>query len=254
MPPNADLEIEWRDAEAYAPLLDAERSIFAWEWLRRDPAYRAAVLTAVHGDGDEAVPAQWGLHAFEAADRAAPHARSMWRADSFPSVLAASAGGMPPPPEAFDLSCLSHLVTLVADADGSEHLLLSDGMRAVRLDIVAGSVTAGPVQLHYFLSGLASAKPPLLVLRRLLALCESGSFSRTLHPREPGARHWILALRVHDALAAGACQREIAAELLSDAAAELRWRVHAPSVRSEVQRLVRAGRRSARDGYRAFLR
>jgi hypothetical protein len=27
---------DWRDAAAYAPLLEADRSLFAWEWLRRD--------------------------------------------------------------------------------------------------------------------------------------------------------------------------------------------------------------------------
>ena len=33
---------DWRDAAAYEPLLEADRSLIAWEWLRRDRGYREA--------------------------------------------------------------------------------------------------------------------------------------------------------------------------------------------------------------------
>lgn len=250
---HEDIAPDWKDAAAYAPLLEADRSIFAWEWLRRDPGYRAAALERGGGD-DMARPALWGLHAFESPHRTAPDARPVWRSDLHPHVLAASATESDRPADAFDLSRLSRFATLVTEAEGGEHLLLSDGLRTIRVDIVEGTVAAGPVELQYLLSGRASAKGPLLALRRLLALGEKGSFGRTLHPREPSARRWILALRVHDALAADASQREIAAALLSDAATEARWRVHAASVRSQVQRLVRVARALARGGYRAYLR
>jgi hypothetical protein len=249
---RADPSADWRNAAAYAPLLGADRSIFAWEWLRRDPGYRAAAAQV--GGGNSAAPALWGLHAFELPHRTVPDARPVWRGDLHPHVLVATATKADKPPDAFDLSPLSRLVTLVREIEGGEHLLLSDGLRTLRIDIVEGRVAADPVELHYRLSGRNSAKGPLLALRRLLALCDKGSFSRTLHPREPSARRWILALRVHDALAAGAGQREIAAELLSDAASEARWRVHAASVRSQVQRLVRATSALGRGGYREFLR
>jgi hypothetical protein len=64
----------------------------------------------------------------------------------------------------------------------------------------------------------------------------------------------MLALRVHDDIATGASQRETAAALLSDAAAEARWRLHASSVRSQVQQLARAACGLADGGYQAFLR
>ncbi|WP_307120506.1 transcriptional regulator domain-containing protein [Sphingomonas kyeonggiensis] len=32
---------DWRDAESYRPLLALDRHGFAWEFLRRNPAYRA---------------------------------------------------------------------------------------------------------------------------------------------------------------------------------------------------------------------
>jgi hypothetical protein len=36
---------EWHDAAAYAPLLEADHSLFAWEWLRRDPAWHSALIS-----------------------------------------------------------------------------------------------------------------------------------------------------------------------------------------------------------------
>ncbi len=248
--PGAD----WKEAGAYAPLLDADRPIFAWEWLRRDPGYRVAAANGAEDGAGVAVAALWGLHRFEDPDRGAPGARPLWQARHHPFVL--KAGAVPPasPSDAVEFGRFAALATLDAAEGNGEHWLLSDGLRAIRLDLVDGTATQGPVELHYLLAGRASANGPLLALRRLLALAETGRFSRTLHPREPKARRWILALRTHDALAAGASQREIAARLLGDAAAEARWRVDAASLRSQVQRLVRAARGFAGGGYRALLR
>jgi hypothetical protein len=243
---------DWKDGAAYAPLLGADRSIFAWEWLRRDPSYRAAARASKDPASNPAAGARWGLHGFEAPARAAPVARPVWRADVHPQVLKAEARKPASPEDSFDLSLFSDLATLIRDS-GEERLLLSDGLHCLRVDLVSGSWTEGPVELHYLLSGRASAKGPLLTLRRFLALDERGRFGTTLHPREPKASRWILELRAHDALAAGAGQREIAALLLSGSAAGSRWRIDAASVRSKVQRLVRSARARAKGGYRAFL-
>ena len=60
-------------------------------------------------------------------------------------------------------------------------------------------------------------------------------------------------LRARDALAAGADQREIAAELLSAEADEPRWRSRSPSTGSRAQRLVRGARRMSAGGYLQLL-
>ncbi|MBX3562653.1 MAG: DUF2285 domain-containing protein [Sphingomonas sp.] len=246
---------DWRDAAAYAPLLEADRSILAWEWLRRDPAYRQAAgrwLRRPASRGACEAAAAWGLHAFEPPHRPAPLARPVWRTDVHAHVLAAMAVGAGPGPDAFDLSRLEAMSTLVR-TQGRERLLISDGLRAIRLDILSGSLAAGPVRLRYLLSGLDTAEKPLLTLRRLLALWRRGRFSAMLHPREPRAARWVLMLRAFDALGAGADQREIAEALLSDAAAGARWRTASPSLRSRVQRLVRGARRMAAGGYLRLL-
>lgn len=256
MGPDEQHIVEWRDAETYAPLLEADRSIFAWEWLRRDPGYRAAACAAFErAEATEAMrPEPWGLHAFENPDLAAPNARPVWRVDVHPYVLTAVAAGPDGSPDAFDLASFRPLVTIVRAATGHEHLLLSDGLRAIRIDVLAGSLAKGPVQLRYLLTGLASAERPLLTLRRLLALCRTGRFSAALHPVEAKARRLVLMLRANDALASGARQREIAAELLSVEAREARWRVGAPTLRSRVQRLVRSARMMAVGGYTTLLK
>lgn len=246
---------DWKDAAAYAPLLEADRSIFAWEWLRRDRGYRAAALAErPSAAGSWPAPERWGLHAFEDPRLAAPDARPLWRAAVHAPVLTALGAGPGPASDAFDLARFAAMATILNDRQGREHLLVSDGLRTIRLDMLAGTVTGGPVQLRYLLTGFEAAERPLMTLRRLLALQRTGRFSCSLHRPESRARRWILMLRAYDALAAGAGQREIAAALLNRAAGERRWRSDAPSLRSQVQRLVRGARRMASGGYREQLR
>lgn len=197
------------------------------------------------------MPERWGLHAFEPPHQTAPGARPVWSADITPHVLAVHA--MPAHGEdAFDLECAHAACTLVTGADAREHLLLSDGLRAIRIDVHAGTLE-GPVRLEYVIAGFASAEGPLLTLCRLLAFWRTGRFSGALHPSEARARRLILLLRAYDALASGATQREIAAGLLGREAGEDRWRIMAPALRSRVQRLVRSARSMALGGYVSLL-
>ena len=249
---------DWRDAAAYAPLLQANRSLFAWEWLRRESGYRLAAERALETCGDRNTvqpgeePKRWGLHAFEPPRLPAPEARPVWRAEIHPYVLDVEAG-LSDGEDVFELERFGAISTLVRAADGREHLLISDGLRAIRIDVVSGTIAGGKVTLRYRLAGLASAERPLLTLGRLLALWRTGRFCRSLHPSETRATSWLLMLRASDALAEGAGQREMAAVLLSAEAGEPRWRSRIPSVRSRVQRLVRGARRMASGGYLDLL-
>lgn len=237
---------DWRDSAAYAPLLDADRSLLAWEWLRRDPLYRAAV------NKSSARAAQFGLVEFESPNLRVPDARPFWRADAYAYVLRVVPVLESAQSDRIDLSALSAFASVIASPP-DEHLLFCDGLRTIRLDGPEGAFTSGPAALRYILEGLGSAEPPLLTLRRLLALCRAGKFARSLHRSDRGARRRVLMLRVADALAAGADQREIARELLSTSAGERRWRIREPSIRSQVQRLVRGARQIAAGGYRELL-
>lgn len=256
METDEELGLDWRDAAAYAPLLAADRSLFAWEWLRRDPNYRAAARHALGRCAPGALPPPsdyWGLHGYEPPDCAVPFARPLWQATVHSSVLQMEAVPRPAAPDAFEFARVASIAMRMPGKGGVEHMLFSDGLRTVRVD-VAGTLLRGPVALRCLLCGVASAERPLLTLRRLLALLRTGRFSRLLHTQEARAGRWSLALRAADGLAAGANQREIAAVLLSRSAEEARWRSQAPSLRSQAQRLVRFARDMAAGGYRTLLR
>ncbi|MBW8755921.1 MAG: DUF2285 domain-containing protein, partial [Sphingomonadales bacterium] len=110
-----------------------------------------------------------------------------------------------------------------------------------------------PVIIHYQLSGLASAEPRILPLRRLLDLYRRRRFSISLYPRDRRVDRWLLALRVHDAVLAGATQREIATVLFGEDAREVSDGTRADSLRSRVRRLIRDARRLAAGGYRFLM-
>ena len=246
---------DWRDAAAYAPLLEADRSLMAWEWLRRDPLYRAAATSAL-SRGTSGKPlasaAPFGLVAFENPDLGVPYARPLWRLDVHPYVLRVLPAASDTRADTFDLARFGRLASLLTSASAG-HLLLSDGLRAIRLDGPAAAFAGGSLALRYMLEGFESAEAPLLTLRRFIALWRTRSFARSLHKRERRARRWILMLRAYDALTAAADQREIARELLSRSVGERRWRSREPSVRSQVQRLVRSAREMAGGRYRNLL-
>lgn len=244
---------DWTDAAGYASLLEADRSLFAWEGLRRDPLYRAAAEARPERAGavDDDARA-FGLVRFEPPRLPVPLARPLWRSDASPYVVTVARGRAGAAADLFDIGRLAIFARLVGSAT-REHLLLCDGLRAIRLDAPPGLFTGGPVALQYRLAGLRSAERPLLTVRRFIALWRAGRFSRLIHPPEARARRWILILRAFDATVAGAGQRDIAERLLSPSAAGPRWREREPSLRSRAQRLVRSARQFARGGYRALL-
>ena len=186
---------------------------------------------------------------------AAPDARILWHADLDPTILRVTAQPVAgESPDHVARSMLERWLTLIPDIDGTEHIVLSDGRRRIRLDIEAGSIAdGGPVLLHYRLEGIASAERRVRPLRRFLHLCQRRRFSRSLFPAEPGMDRHLLVLRVSDALRAGASQREIALVLFgADRVAQDNAR-GSDSLRSRVKRLIGDARRMAAGGYRALM-
>ena len=138
---------------------------------------------------------------------------------------------------------------------GREHAVLSDGWRHIRLDIEEGSLAGQEaVLLYYRMRGLVSAEARLQPLRRFLDLCRHRRFARSLFPRDPRIDRGIAMLRVHDAIAQGASQREIGAALFGDERVRRDWSDDSDSLRSRVRRLVRDAHSMARGGYRQLMR
>jgi hypothetical protein len=237
----------WEEDGQYAALLHADRLVFAWEWLRRNQAYRLAAASP-----SPTAAEAWGLHRLVDPALAAPEARPMWTAQATRHVVRCHALADCRDGEALDFAKLAGLATVECGTRG-EHLLISNGIRAVRLDVMSGTVMRGPVMLRYEISGITSAGAQLFALRRFLAVVKSGSFSAMLHRPERRAWRWIRELRAFDALAKGATQREIATGLIACQSGEAGWRVQSPSLRLQSQRLVRRARYMAGEGYRDLL-
>ncbi|QNM83340.1 DUF2285 domain-containing protein [Sphingomonas sabuli] len=224
-------------------MVDADRSLICWEWLRRDPAYRAAFI-------DRERPARdWGLVRFEDPDFGVPDARPMWSGLRHPGVLRCGAekGG-----RENDLIDLGHPLVTGVEKGPLLHCCVSDGLRSLRLDVEMAGTCAGQVQLRYHLSGIASLDRPLATLGRLRRFARSGHI-----PAEPGNAHlrarMILQLRAFDAFQAGASQRDLALTLLDPSMQVRGWRIDQPHLRSRSQRLVKSAQAMASGGYWALL-
>ena len=182
-------------------------------------------------------------------------ARLVWHADLDPAVVAVRAEPVAPgDPDAFDIDRFAPMATLVVTAAGHEHLVLSDGWRRVRLDIVQGSLNgARPVRLRYLISGLTGAEAHLLTIQRLLGLSRHGRFVRGLFPAEPGIDRRIEALRVGDALSAGASYREAAIALYGEDRVQVEWKAQSDFLLSRVRRRALEAQQMAGGGWRTLL-
>ena len=192
----------------------------------------------------------------ENPDRAAPSARIIWHADLDPGTIGvAVVPADPSDPDSLHIDRIASWLAIALDGAGREHVVLSDGLHHIRLDIEEGRLTGEKAVLfHYRLRGLASAEARLLPLRRLLDLVRHRRFARALFPRDPRVERGIVALRVHDALREGASQREIGAALFGPERVAEDWNDRSDSLRSRVRRLTRDARAMAHGGYRHLMR
>jgi len=184
----------------------------------------------------------------------ATRARLLWHADLDPGVLRVRAvPSLAGNPDAIDPAELAPWLTLVSDAAG-EHAVLSNGWQHIRLDIEQGSLGQGAVVLEYLLRGLAAAEPQILPLRRLLDLARRRRFRADFYPPDRRIGRWLMALQVHDALRAGASQREVAHALFDADVTSQDYDRRADSLRSRIRRLAREATALARGGYRTLMR
>ena len=246
---------DWSDGVAYDALHHADRSVLAWEWLRRDPGYCQSFRDHSEHVSAEAAAAlaRWGLHAWVQPALTSRDARPVWRADLHPQVLQARSVASAAGADSFDLARWAPLATLIVDGQTS-HLLLNDGRLALRLDVDGEPLTAGPVRLHYALNGFASLSAPLSTLLRLRQIMRTGEIGAPSAISPFRRARDVLLLRIWDGHRSEASQREIGRVLFGEERADRDWDGPSDSLRSRVRRLVRDARTMARGGYRVLLR
>ncbi|WP_195908603.1 DNA -binding domain-containing protein [Novosphingobium sp. Gsoil 351] len=167
-------------------------------------------------------------------------------------LTAVAVAAEPNDPDALALAELLPWLNAAVDAAGIEHAVLSDGRHHVRIDVENGSLLSGtPVVLHYRIGGIVSAESKILPLRRLIWLVRNRRFGKALVVRDPRLKRHVLALRVSDALAAGATNREIAEELWDAGTASFEVR---ESLRLRIHRLVAETARLRGGAWRMLMR
>jgi hypothetical protein len=178
-------------------------------------------------------------------------ARIFFDAATDPSVLACDVEG--DDPTGFDFVRVGCFSAVLRGVDPLEHVLLSDGLHRLRLDVRGGTVTRGPVCLRFIFDGLRSIDAPLLTLQRLVAFDRRGVMPLGLFAAERRAPRWIAALRADDARRAGASQRDVAEILFGAERLREDWSGSSDYLRSQVRRLLRFGARMRGGGWRELL-
>ncbi|WP_334185951.1 DNA -binding domain-containing protein [Novosphingobium sp.] len=181
-------------------------------------------------------------------------ARIIWSVDVDPGTieleaLPAAAGDR----DAIDPAAFASWLSIVAAQDGREHIVIGDGFRRIRLDVIAGSLAKGPVYPRYRLGGIGSLRSRVLPLRRLLALCKHRRFVVSLFPEDPKMGRLVDMLRVHDGIVCGASLSDLVSTLYGRKSDVSDARGY-DSMRSRARRLVREARALAAGGYRQLMR
>jgi hypothetical protein len=156
-------------------------------------------------------------------------------------------------PNGFDLARVGCFSAVLRGEDPLEHVLLSDGLHRLRLDVWGGTVTHGPVCFRFVFDGLRKIDAPLLTLQRLVAVGRRGVMPLGLFAAERRAERWIAALRALDAREAGASQRDVAETLFGAERVRADWAGSSDYLRSQVRRMLAFGTRMRSGGWRALL-
>ena len=151
--------------------------------------------------------------------------------------------------DALDLQALPLNIAILRDGT-TEHVLIADGLRHVRMQLRGASILDGPVRLSFTVPSLRHVLPQILVLRRLSALWRLRRLPRPLFPVDPVVVRRVLALQVLDARRAGAGQQETVIAVLGPKMADA---VSFDSSRKKIGRLLKLAQRRVEIGYRRVM-
>jgi hypothetical protein len=143
---------------------------------------------------------------------------------------------------------------VIIDGRGKEHIILNDGRSQIAADLKSGSALSGPVSLKLFIPNNPLVGLHLTYLQKLLAALEHPD-GRIRAPRDRAmAQKLVAALRVHDALAAGASQRDIAIALFGKPRINSDWSGASDALRSQIRRQITRARRLSKGEWRQISR
>lgn len=264
MPAISDTPPDWRTK--YEGFERFPRLAFAWEYLRRKDSFREASdaarwrpcmqegqLQVFRGDRILSACADECLFA-SSAEKDARSATVFWNPDACPKVLRLLALPERKSAKPFVLAGSALPAVLLLTDDGTQHVLLRDGVSTLQL-FIQGESLLRPVTL-----ALDTGMPQTLVPyqeRRLScfhAYRSRQGLPERYFPPDPHAARLTFVLRALDGWRIGATQREIATVLYGRERVERDWRDPRENLRDRVRHAIARGRSLMDHGYRAFLR
>lgn len=250
---------DWHPAAAYLYAVTLDGPALAWEYLRRNPRYRAVYDRHACGSADEAAhAARWGLRLLEDPARDARNAQPAWLPDpdGLPQLHpdAAAAPGSP----VFALWRMPGRKQLAHD--GQRLLLTAYRPEGTLRAAFSPSLEHGMAYAHGLAAGARLRerwRAATAMMERLDGYygCDAALPGSHAHAHGRPDRIALLhmrSLQTLDGLDAGATQREIAQALFGAAVVAERWH-DLGDLRAQVRRLARRGQDLVNGGYRRLL-
>jgi len=236
--------------QAYRYTAEFTGTAWAWEYLRRNPLYRAQFTKR-----DRAEISDWPLLRFEDPELDARHADVFWQPSVCKHVLPLIASARPKGDEGQRLSWDKlHCRMVVHDAVEYRHVLFTEHGRALQI------VAAGYIDLQNATLLTPVLAPPqlrsvrLLAIRRFSDLMLHGYLRPPLYRPENRAQRLAQILLALDASLAGVHHRDIAIALFGQTRVDRDWHHPHNYLRDHIRRAIAYGRDLMNGGYVKFLR
>jgi hypothetical protein len=268
--PDSSDPSPWWLPRTYCWIAGVPRKACAWEFLRRNPDYRAAWaasrsayrleeripgVTVINAVRTEVSARPWGLLGpFENPDFDARQANVLWTAHVHPAVLpvVAVANGAHGEQDLLPLTSSRCRTTVYLDPDGGQHVLFAQGGRFLQLEVKSGSVFSAGRLLPDVLASAAPVAVRTQTVRQLADLAASRDLRAPLYRPHTQGRRLIQVLQALDGERAGASRRDIAIALFGEERVRRGWR--GANMRNRVRNAVRRGVALMNGGYMQFLK
>ena len=235
-------------------LRSLSRRGWAWEFLRRLPAYRDGF--AQYGAVDEESQ-RWGLLRYEEPLLDARSASVFWRLEDCSSVLPLSVLKDVDRQQLVPFN-LDHISCRIEfhhsdSGDRSDVLFVEEG-RFLQVSISGSRDLKNALLFMPALDVPENVTARAASFRRLNDLMQHGHMRQTLYPQEPRAPRLVSVLKALDGSLAGLPHREIAMLIFSKERVEADWGGAQHHLRDQVRRAIGYGQSLMGGGYRQFLR
>lgn len=256
-------------SEAYDYLQRLPRSGWAWEFLRRNAAYREAHLRHREGrlkrriapggalvltlERAEPEAALWGLQFFASPERTGLAAPIFWTPAAFRKALKARAVDAGEGGFFFDLMTLCCARVHLTDAGGGEHLILAGAGRAVQIACSGRSLLSGAVRLQFEIDGVDDIGSKTATLRAFARLYKAAAPERAAGGWTPPSARLRDQLIAFDARAAGGSYRDICRAVFGARRTDAEYGAPDRALKNQAVRLVKRANAMVAGGYRKLL-